>query len=406
VSDQLSSDLASLRIDRDAPKGGSGAKRALVVVALLAVVGGAAYSVYPRARAEIFKTEVDVTEVSMISPVQSSVQVTATGYIIPQLTSKVGPHDTGRLAKVLVKEGDSVQAGQVIAIFDTLDQKSAIAAAGSRVIVAQAKVETAKATLAETKQKVDRERALVERGAESKSVLDDLVASQRSLEQQVKAAQAEVVAAQAERSTLDVGLRQRTVLAPIDGTVVSKPMEAGQVTSPGDVQPIVELVDFKSLLAEVDVPENRLSSIKIGGPTEIALDAYPDKRFRGEVVAFGKRVDRSKATLVVKVKFLDPMTDVVPEMSARVSFLNAPVSDEALKAAPKKVVASQAIVDRGGRKVVYVVDNGAVRAVPVTVGGAIGSSVELLDGPPSGARVVSVPPPELVDGMKIKEKGT
>jgi RND family efflux transporter MFP subunit len=344
--------------------------------------------------------------VTTISPVQSSVQVTATGYIVPQLTTKVGPHDTGRIAKVLVKEGDTLQAGQVIAIFDTLDQRSAIAAAGSRVAVAEAKVETAKATLAETKQKVDRERALVQHGAESRSVLDDLVASQTSLEQQVKAAQAEVAAAQAERSTLDVNLRQRTVIAPMDGTVVTKPMEAGQVTSPGDAQPIVELVDFKSLLAEVDVPENRLGSIKVGGPAEIALDAYPDKRFRGEVVAFGKRVDRAKATLVVKVKFIDSMAEVLPEMSARVSFLSAPLSDEALKAAPKKVVASQAVVDRGGRKVLYVVENGAVRAVPVTVAGPIGSSIELVDGPPSGARVVSSPPPEMVDGMKIKEKGT
>ncbi len=409
MTDQLSSDLASLRIDRDAPRGGSAFKRALVLLVVLGGVGAAGWSIYPRVRGEVFKTEVATTEVTLISPVQASVQVTATGYIVPQITSNVGPHDTGRLARVFVKEGDTVKAGQVLAEMETFDQRSAIASATSRVAVSQARVETARATLAETKQKVERERALVEHGAEGKSVLDYLVASQTSLEQHVKAAEAEVTASEAERAALSVNLRERTVVAPIDGTVVAKPMLAGEVTNPGDTNPIVALVDFKSLLAEVDVPENRLATVKMHSPADIVLDAYPDRHFRGEVVEFGKRVDRSKATLVVKVKFDDPMDGVLPEMSARVSFLSAPVSDDALKAAPKKVVAAAAVVDRGGRKVVFVIGDGdEVKAVPVTLGtgGPAGSSVELVAGPAGGARVVSSPPPELTDGMKIKEKGS
>ncbi len=298
VTDQLSSDLASLRIDRAAPAGGS-AKRIVSTVVLVACAAAVAWVAYPRVTAQIFKTEVSTTEVSLLSPVQSSVQVTATGYIVPQVTSKVGPHDTGRLARVLVKEGDTVKAGQVLAEMETLDQQSAIAAAVSRIAVSKARVATARATLAETAQKVARERALVEHGAEGKSVLDDLLAQQTSLEEQAKAAEAEVAAVQAERATLGVSLRQRTVVAPIDGTVITKPMKPGEIASPGDTGAIVELADFASLLAEVDVPENRLASIKIGGAAEISLDAYPDRHYRGEVAEFGKRVDRSKATLVV-----------------------------------------------------------------------------------------------------------
>jgi RND family efflux transporter MFP subunit len=407
VTDQLSSDLSSLRIDRAAPAGGGG-RRAIVTVALVAGTTAAAWAAYPRVAANVFKTEVTTTEVSLVSPVQASVQVTATGYIVPQVTSKVGPHDTGRLARVFVKEGDTVKAGQVLAEMETLDQQSALAGAVARIAVSQARTATSRATLAETAQKVARERALVEHGAESKSVLDDLVAQQTSLEQQVKAAEAEIVSAQAERATLGVNLRQRTVVAPIDGTVVTKPMKAGEIASPGDNNgTIVELANFASLLAEVDVPENRLASIKVGGPAEISLDAYPDRHYRGEVVELGKRVDRSKATLVVKVKFIDAMAGVLPEMSAHVSFLSAPVSEEALKTPPKKVVAADAVVDRDGRKVVLVMgDDGTVRAAPVTVGPILGSSsVELLSGPASGTRVVVAPPRELGDGMKVKEKG-
>jgi RND family efflux transporter MFP subunit len=406
VNDQLSSDLASLRIDRQAGSGSGGLRRFLVLLVIAGAIGAGGWQLYPRVRGEVFKTEVATSEVALVSPVSSSVQVTATGYIVPQLTSNVGPHDTGRLSRVFVKEGDTVKAGQVLAEMETFDQKSALASAASRVAVSQAHVETARATLAETKQKVDRERALVEHGAEGKSVLDDLVASQTSLEQQVKAAEAEVTASEAERSALSVNLRERTVIAPIDGTVVQKPMKPGEVTNPGDSNPIVALVDFKSLLAEVDVPENRLSTVKMGGPADIVLDAYPDKHFRGQVVEFGKRVDRSKATLVVKVKFVDDMEGVLPEMSARVSFLSAAVSESELKAPPKKMVAAAAVVERGGRKVVFVIgDDGAVRATPVTLGEATGSSVELVAGPAGGAKIVSSPPPELVDGMKVKEKG-
>jgi RND family efflux transporter MFP subunit len=410
VNDQLSSDLASLRIDRAVgSRGGRGGGvwRVVLVVAGLAALGAAGWMAYPRVRAEVFKTEVAITEVSLLSPVQGSVQVTATGYIVPQVTSKVGPHDTGRLARVLVKEGDSVKAGQVLAEMETLDQRSAVAASMSRVAVAQARVETARATLAETKVKLARERPLVEHGAESKSVLDDLVAQETSLDQQVKAAEADVAAAQADRATVGVNLQQRTVLAPIDGTVVTKPMKPGEIASPGDSTPIVELADFRSLLAEVDVPENRLASIRVGGPAEIILDAYPDRHYRGEVVELGKRVDRAKATLVVRVKFVDATDGVLPEMSARASFLSAPVSDEALKAPPKKVVAVDAVVERAGRKVVFVVgDDDSVRSVPITAGAPFGSSVELLSGnPPSGARVVLAPPAELVDGLKVKGKG-
>lgn len=406
MNDQLSSDLASLRIDRDAPQGGGGAKRALVALIVLGALGAGAWALYPRVRAEVFKTEVATTEITLISPVQAQVQVTATGYIVPQVTSKVGPHDTGRLAHVFVKEGDSVKAGQTLAEMETIDQKSAIAAAATRVLVSEAHVQTAKATLAETKQKAAREQALVAHGAEGKSVLDDLLASQASLEEQVKAAEAEVAQSEAERTTMGVNLRQRTVLAPIDGTVVTKPMKPGEVTSPGDANPIVELVDFKSLLAEVDVPENRLAAVKLGGPADIVLDAYPDKHFRGEVVEFSKRVDRAKATLVVKVKFEEDMDGVLPEMSARVSFLTAALSDAALNAAPKKVVSAAAVADRGGQKVVFTVDNeGAVKTAPVGLGPSNGSAVELTSGPPGGTKVVVSPPPELVDGMKVKEKG-
>jgi HlyD family secretion protein len=234
--------------------------------------------------------------------------------------------------------------------------------------------------------------------------LDDLVARQKGLAEQVSAAEAEVSASEAEATTLNVNLVDRTIRAPIDGTVITKPITAGELAGP-TLAPVVEIADFASLLAEVDVPEGRLHLVKIGGPCEIVLDAYPDKRYRGQVADLGKRVDRAKATVKVKVKFTDGMDGVLPDMSARVSFLTQAISDEAMKQVPKKVIPAAAVIDRNGRKIAFVVDGALVHETTVTVGSALGGSLELLEGPASGARVVTSPPPELSDGQKIKEKG-
>jgi hypothetical protein len=83
------------------------------------------------------------------------------------------------------------------------------------------------------------------------------------------------------------------------------------------------------------------------------LDAYPSRRYRGTVVEIGKRVNRAKASVIVKVRFKDDMEGVLPDMSARVSFLSEELKQESLKEAPKKVVAAEAVTDREGGKVLF-----------------------------------------------------
>jgi HlyD family secretion protein len=404
VSDQLSSDLASLKIDRDTPSGPSPIKKAIVPVLVLAVLGVGGYVGYQRLEGQIFKQEMKVTEILMLSPSQAEVQVTATGYVIPQRTSKVGSKLPGRLAKVLIKEGDTVKEGDVIAQLEDTDVRTQVAAAGSRVGAAQARISTAKANLAEVSQQVERERNLVQSGAVGKANLDNLVARENALREAVRAAEAEVGVAQADVGTVGVGLKDRVIITPISGRVIAKPATIGEfVGGVGNPVPVAEIVDFTSLMVEADVPEPRLHLVKIGGPCEIVLDAYPNKRYRGVAAELGQKVNRSKATIMVKVKFADDIEGVIPEMSARVSFLSKAITDDALKEAPKKVVAPDAIVDRDGRKVVFTVDNGKLHAYPVKPGGAVGGSVELLDGPPPGTKVVAKPTVETQDGQRIKE---
>jgi HlyD family secretion protein len=405
VNDQLSSDLASLRIRRDDHPTGSGGKRLVAVLVTLAAVGAVGFLGYRKVSARIYKQAVSLTEVALISPAQSLVLVTSTGYVVPQSLSKVGAKMPGRLARVLVKEGDVVKAGDVIAELEGTDQRSAVAAAQSRVQVARAAAETARANLTEVDVRVDRARALVKQEALPRTELQDLEARQKVMAEGVRAAEAQIAAAAAEVEPLNIGLKERLIRAPIDGTIIAKPATPGETVGPQmmGVANIAEIADFSSIVVEVDVPEGRLALIKPGGPAEIVLDAYPSRRYRGNVVDLGKRVNRAKASVVVKVKFKDTLEGVLPDMSARVSFLREELAEDSLQAKPKKVVAADAITERDGGKLVFVVEDGTLRAVKVRVGPPVGGSVELLEGPAVGARVVRNPTAETFEGQRIKD---
>ena len=405
MDDRLSADLASLRIDR-APKQRS--YRALRWVIALAVVGAAAFVGYrvavPMLEARVFKTEVSVTEISVVSPAQAQVQLTSTGYVVPQVQVDVSSKLVGRVEKVKIAEGDEIKAGQVIFELDPSDQRVLVASAQARVASARAKAATARAQLAEIVLQRDREKKLADTGAIATASADDLAARAKSLEEQVHAADADVSAAQAEVAALSETLANTTIRAPIDGKVITKPLQPGDVVSPG--RSMAKIADFSSIVVETDVPESRLHMVRKGGPAEVVLDAYPDKRWRGEVADVSPQLNRAKASATVKVRILDRDETVLPEMAARVSFLDAPLDEAKMKEPPKTIVPASAVVDRSGAKVVFVVDGGAVRMVPVTIGDPLAGGFVLVSGPAPGTKLVSDPPPALADGQSIKERSS
>lgn len=405
MSDTLTDDLASLKIDRSPVRRSRKFPAGFAVGAVvLAILGAGAIALKPQLEARVFKVEVTLSTVIEVTPSQESALLTASGYVIPQSVSKVGAKTIGRVAKVTIKEGDKVAAGQVIAELEDSDLRTSLSTASARVQSAKARAEAARANLAEVEIQLERSKALVAKGAQSTSVFDDLQAREASLKQALRATEAEVQAVQAESGPLGAALRDRTIHAPIAGTVISKPIEVGESVDPA-TRFIAEIADLDSQLVEVDVPEGRLHMVTPSLPAEISLDAYPQKRFRGRVVEVGRKVNRAKASVVVKVKFEESLEGVLPEMSARVNFLTKEVTTEALNAPRKRVVPRDAVVSRAGSSVVFVVENGIATAAPVVLGEAMGSNVELVDGPRSGARIVVKPPEELSTGARIKEKG-
>jgi len=412
MSDQLSSDLASLKIDRSAPtrpKGKSPWGTIVTVVVLLGAAGAGYVYGLPALSAAVFKAEVDTTEVITVSPAQASVELTSTGYVVAQSVSAVACKVAGKVKAQHVRQGAKVKPGDVLLEIDPSDQNAAIASAVSQAAAARARISMAKAGVTEIEVQAQRAQTLAQEGIGPKASADDLYARVASLKEQVKASEAEAKAADALTSALRVNLGNFTVIAPIAGTVVNKPPELGEFVGP---QPAgvaidmggVQIADFSTLQVEVDVAESRLSQVKMGGPAEIVLDAFPSKRFRGKAVEITPKVNRTKATLTVKVAFVDDNDGVLPDMAARVSFLSGELDKEAMKAPPKTIVPITAVVTLNGSKVVYQLEGGVVRMTPVTLGPAFGNGFEVQSGVSSGTRLVNNPPQGLADGQKVKER--
>jgi RND family efflux transporter MFP subunit len=415
ADDQLSRDLASLTIDRTQTAGGRSLRGPLIAVAVLAAVVVIGYFVvYPKLRSALFTSEVRTGEITLVSPAQAQVKLTATGYIVALVSAKVAAKVPGRIAEIFVEEGQPIEQGAKVARLEDIDFKSALATSKALGAAARARVQVARGNLAEVRVAIERETPLVAKGVSARADLENLEARHDSLAAAIRAAQAEVTAADAETHSLEVQLGSYLITSPIAGTVVDKLVEVGEGVSPGFGTPgVVEVVDMNSLVVEVDVPEIQLSKVVVDGPCEIVLDAYPTTRLAGAVKEIGQRVNRSKATVPIKISFSDPpdkrvATDgvvlrVLPEMAARVSFLTEQVSAEALAEPPKLVVPANAIVNRNGVDVVFIVDDGQVRMMTVVVGEPFAGGRQLQSSLPAGTKVVLDPGTGLSDGQKVKE---
>jgi RND family efflux transporter MFP subunit len=323
--DRLSAELASLRIGREAAIV-TPPRRAFSRVAVLALAAGgvvAGVSLTFRSGAFAGDREVQLAEIAQVSPTQPHLDLTSTGYVVPQVAVDVSSKVTGRVARANAREGSRVASGEVVFELDPVDERASVAAAEARVAAARARVAAAKAQLAEVDQQLDRERRLVEKGAVPPATVEDLAAHAASLREQAAGSRAEVGVAVAEAAASATALTNMVIRSPVDGVVLTKPLQPGDIVTAG--QPMARIADFSSIVIETDVPEARLHLVRPGGPCEVVLDAFPEVRWRGEVVETSPQLNRAKAAATVKLRLLDRDDSVLPEMAARVSFLDAPL---------------------------------------------------------------------------------
>ena len=172
---------------------------------------------------------------------------------------------------------------------------------------------------------------------------------------------------------------------------------------------IVALADLATLEMEADVSESNVARLREGQPAEVTVEAFPDKRYKAVLRQIIPTADRTKATVLTKVTLLEKDKDLKPEMSAKVTFLEAEAArDAAVEAAPVKpviLVPQAAVVTRdGGQKVFEVVD-GKAQMRSVTTSGTRRDLLVVTDGLVGSETLVVRPPESLADGTAVNAKG-
>ncbi len=403
----MPSDLDRLRIQRSAePSQARPPSRARLWLGLggaLILILAALYLWGPLRPAR----EVSVAVVSRLYPAQAFTVLNASGYVVAQRKAAVSSKSTGRLATLTVEEGSRVKKGEIIATLENEDLLAAKNQAAAAVKEADAGLANAQAELVDADLQYKRYKTLVEKDLVARQDYDTAVARFKKAQAGVASAQAHIRVSQAALANAQASLEYSYIRAPFDGVVTAKYAEVGEVVAPFGAAvnaraAVVTMADLHSLMVEADVAESNLDKVKPGQPCEISLDAIPDRRFSGEVHMIVPTADRTKATVLTKVKFLENDDRILPEMSAKVAFLSRPL--EPNERQPRLTLPKAALVTREGRTLAYLVKDNKARKVQVTVGETLGDLVEIKGGLQEGNRVVLNPPAGLSDGARVKVK--
>jgi HlyD family secretion protein len=396
-------DLSRLKIDKTAiapRRGKSRSRRYWIVGIVLAVLLAALYFsglLRPAATVEI-------VNVQQTYPSQGFTLLNASGYVVAQRKAAVASKATGRLVWLGVEEGSIVRKGEVLARIENADVLAGQDQAAANLNSIRTTLDQTRAELHDAELSFKRFKVLLSQGIVSTADYDTAQARYRKAKAAVAGAEANIRAAAAAFDAAKVAVEFTYIRAPFDAVVLTKNADVGDIVTPlgaaADAKAaVVTIADMGSLQVEVDVSESNLEKVRVGQPCEIQLDAFPDLRFRGVVHMVVPTADRSKATVLVKVKFVDFDKRILPEMSAKVAFLSRPVAKAEER--PRTTVNPDAVVERNGRKVVFLVKDNRVVETPVELGAKIGDAVEVKSGVKPGDSVVAHPADDLRDGSRI-----
>jgi len=336
---------------------------------------------------------VQVGSATLLSGSQAQALLTASGYVVAQRQAAVSSKATGRLEYIGVVEGDKVRAGEILARLENADIAAELERAKANLSLAKA--ESTEASLFFERQKKLYETALI-------SKLEFEIAEARF--------QKSVAGVESNRASVkasEVAFENTLIRSPFNGTVLTKSAEIGEMVAPfaatsSSRGAVVTIADMNSLEVEADVAEANIERVKAGQPCEITLDAYPDTRYPGKVSKIVPTADRTRATVLVKVAFIKIDQRVLPEMSAKISFLPVTAKVSLENQAAMVAVPNSAVTNRNGVKMVFLLEGNTVKSVPVTTGRVLGDLTEIKEGVKPGDRIVLAPPGSLASGVKVK----
>jgi RND family efflux transporter MFP subunit len=416
--------LATLRIDRSSESNSSSTSakffNRLLVVVIILLLGGGGYFYWKSqtsdgsgnwaAMTELLqkRPEFRVSRVSVEKGRSADATVVATGYLKSRRQAKIGARAPGRIEVVNVEEGSPVEKNQILAVLEHADLDAGLAATRATLSRSKAAVREQEVLIDQANLEFKRMQALHKSNSISDAEFDLSRFQQESAVARLSSVKADVELAEARLKEAEQLKENMFIRAPFDGTVISKDAEVGESILPGGMGEasgrgsVVTIADLQNLEVDCDVKEDYISRISAGQAAEVAVDAVPDRRYRGAVRKVIPMGDRARATIKVEVSILDADKRLFPDMSGTVYFL--PAENEAAREndkerlfCPANAIDRQADGDR-----VWVVDSESkVHPRTVTAGQEKDGRVEILSGLNGDERVV-LEPKDLVADKLIK----
>ena len=351
--------------------------------------------------------EVDTAPVRIVGGHLPTSSLTASGYVVAQRQASVASKGTGRLEYLGVTVGSRVVVGDVIARVQQDDVQAIQHQARARLDVAKAALTNAQAEMQDAQLTYARTKALLPNQFVSQAEFDTVSTRLRRAEAAERSSSAAITAAEADVQTADVMLENTLIRAPFDGTVLKKFAEIGEVVAPmagsaGSRGAVVMIADMTSLAIETEISESSIAQIIHGQSADITLDAVPSKHYPATVEQIVPTADRSKGTVLAKVRFVELDSRVLPEMSAKVSFTQ--VAHPHDSAQPRLFVPSSALVQKNGRLVLYMLEGGTVREVSIREVSKTGEDSEVLGALTASGQVILAPSSSLQAGMRVRSR--
>jgi RND family efflux transporter MFP subunit len=388
-----------------------GRNLALGLVALVLVVGG--FLVWRRGSAVPVQTVVatPISAGGRSGGEAGTASVTANGYVVARTRASVAAKLPGRIAELRVSEGSHLKKGEIIASLENADYQAQVAQADAALASARADLldaEAERGTATQAEQRLERMQAQ-DRGSVPEQDVENAQGRTKQAVARVQAAQARIGAAQGSRSFARANLENTVIRAPFSGTVLRKEAEIGEVVAPsvgGGLTrgAVVTMADLTTLEVEVDVNEAYIARVRNGQPAKITLDAYPDTSFRGRVRQVVPTADRQRATVQVKVSIVDRDPRILPEMGARVDFLDTArvASGAATAGAPRFRLPAAAVRELNGATVVWLIRGGRLESRAVEAGPVSGGFREISSGLAGGELLLTGGVDEPKAGMRVK----
>jgi RND family efflux transporter MFP subunit len=401
--------ISQLKIDRTASeKAGRGWLWWAIGAAV--VVAAVAWFTVLRPGSSDLLVETDVARKPPSAAAASSV-LDASGYVVARRQATVSSKVTGKVEQVFIEEGMRVEEGEIVATLDDSTQQAQLELAIAQADSARAGLVEIEAQLRNARLERDRLRDLAGRDLTSKSSLDSAEAVYDELAARLATGRENIDVAERNVALARDSLANMTIRAPFAGMVVSKNAQPGEMISPVSAgggftrTGICTIIDTDSLEIEVDVNESYIQRVRADQKVSAVLDAYPDWRIPAEVIAIVPTADRQKATVRVRIGFLERDERVLRDMGVKVSFLGDGAPQEPDAPVQGVMIAADALRSDADGDFVWLVRGETVERRAVVVGGPRDRQrVLVASGLVAGDAVVRTADGTLNAGQNVKTK--